>query len=198
MKVKFLFAFLFISCVGFTRADVVVLQNLNTATATVTQGTGDLNTNIGFSTTAFSSSLSRLILFGTANQTGVAANFKLAGIGSATRISATEIASGQYAFNLAGVGGISSMVARTYYLELRNFSTGSAFFTTTDATMTTLNGAGFVGENYDANNLRFQFEGNSTAIPEPSTLILTATALTAGAVGAWIKRRRQKAAESVT
>jgi len=63
--------------------------------------------------------------------------------------------------------------------------------------MTTLNGAGFVGENYDANNLRFQFEGNSTAIPEPSTLILTATALTAGAVGAWIKRRRQKSAETV-
>ncbi len=63
--------------------------------------------------------------------------------------------------------------------------------------MTSLNGAGFVGGTYNGNNLQYQFEGNSTAIPEPITLILTTSALAAGGVGAWIKRRRQKAAEVV-
>ena len=65
--------------------------------------------------------------------------------------------------------------------------------------MTQMNSSGFTGYGDVGGNFMFQFEGNSTtAVPEPSTLILTATALTAGAVGAWIKRRRQKAAESVT
>ena len=191
--------FLVLSCVilgSCAKADVVVLQNLNTTGQATVVGSS-LDTNIRFSTTATSSSLSRLILFGTALQTGITANFNLSGNAVSTGISATEIASGQYAFNLVGVAGLSSMIAGNKILHLRSFSSGAAFFTTTNATMTSLNGAGFVGGSYDGNTLQYQFEGNSTAIPEPITLILTTSALAAGGVGAWIKRRRQKAAEVV-
>ena len=192
---------LVLSCVilgSCAKADVVVLQNLNTTGQATVVGSGiNLDTNIRFSTTATSSSLSRLILFGTALQTGITANFNLSGNAVSTGISATEIASGQYAFNLVGVAGLSSMIAGDKILSLRSFSSGAAFFTTTNATMTSLNGAGFVGGSYDGNTLQYQFEGNSTAIPEPITLILTTSALAAGGVGAWIKRRRQKAAEVV-
>ena len=191
--------FLVLSCVvlgSCAKADVVVLQNLNTTGQATVVGSS-LDTNIRFSTTATSSSLSRLILFGTASQTGITANFNLSGNAVSTGISATEIASGQYAFNLVGVAGLSSMIAGDKILSLRSFSSGAAFFTTTNATMTSLNGAGFVGGSYDGNTLQYQFEGNSTAIPEPITLILTTSALAAGGVGAWIKRRRQKAAEVV-
>ena len=190
---------LVLSCVvlgSCAKADVVVLQNLNTTGQATVVGTY-LDTNIRFSTTATSSSLSRLILFGTALQTGITANFNLSGSTVSTGISATEIVSGQYAFNLVGVAGLSSMIAGDKILSLRSFSSGAAFFTTTNATMTSLNGAGFVGGSYDGNTLQYQFEGNSTAIPEPITLILTTSALAAGGVGAWIKRRRQKAAEVV-
>ena len=190
---------LVLSCVvlgSCAKADVVVLQNLNTTGQATVVGSS-LDTNIRFSTTATSSSLSRLILFGTALQTGITANFNLSGSAVSTGISATEIASGQYAFNLVGVAGLSSMIAGNKILSLRSFSSGAAFFTTTNATMTSLNGAGFVGGSYDGNTLQYQFEGNSTAIPEPITLILTTSALAAGGVGAWIKRRRQKAAEVV-
>ena len=190
---------LVLSCVvlgSCAKADVVVLQNLNTTGQATVVGSS-LDTNIRFSTTATSSSLSRLILFGTALQTGITANFNLSGSAVSTGISATEIASGQYAFNLVGVAGLSSMIAGDKILSLRSFSSGAAFFTTTNATMTSLNGAGFVGGSYDGNTLQYQFEGNSTAIPEPITLILTTSALAAGGVGAWIKRRRQKAAEVV-
>ena len=190
---------LVLSCVilgSCAKADVVVLQNLNTTGQATVVGSS-LDTNIRFSTTATSSSLSRLILFGTALQTGITANFNLSGNPVSTGISATEIASGQYAFNLVGVAGLSSMIAGDKILHLRSFSSGAAFFTTTNATMTSLNGAGFVGGSYDGNTLQYQFEGNSTAIPEPITLILTTSALAAGGVGAWIKRRRQKAAEVV-
>ena len=190
---------LVLSCVvlgSCAKADVVVLQNLNTTGQATVVGSS-LDTNIRFSTTATSSSLSRLILFGTALQTGITANFNLSGNAVSTGISATEIASGQYAFNLVGVAGLSSMIAGNKILSLRSFSSGAAFFTTTNATMTSLNGAGFVGGFYDGNTLQYQFEGNSTAIPEPITLILTTSALAAGGVGAWIKRRRQKAAEVV-
>lgn len=188
---------LVLSCVvlgSCAKADVVVLQNLNTTGQATVVGGIALDTNIRFSTTATSSSLSRLILFGTASQTGISANFNLSG-SAVSSISATEIASGQYAFNLVGVAGLSSMIAGDKILSLRSFSSGAAFFTTTNATMTSLNGAGFVGGSYDGNTLQYQFEGNSTAIPEPITLILTTSALAAGGVGAWIKRRRQKAAE---
>ena len=190
---------LVLSCVvlgSCAKADVVVLQNLNTTGQATVVGSS-LDTNIRFSTTATSSSLSRLILFGTALQTGITANFNLSGSAVSTGISATEIASGQYAFNLVGVAGLSSMIAGDKILSLRSFSSEAAFFTTTNATMTSLNGAGFVGGSYDGNTLQYQFEGNSTAIPEPITLILTTSALAAGGVGAWIKRRRQKAAEVV-
>ena len=190
---------LVLSCVilgSCAKADVVVLQNLNTTGQATVVGSS-LDTNIRFSTTATSSSLSRLILFGTALQTGITANFNLSGNAVSMGISATEIASGQYAFNLVGVAGLSSMIAGDKILHLRSFSSGAAFFTTTNATMTSLNGAGFVGGSYDGNTLQYQFEGNSTAIPEPITLILTTSALAAGGVGAWIKRRRQKAAEVV-
>ena len=191
--------FLVLSCVilgSCAKADVVVLQNLNTTGQATVVGSS-LDTNIRFSTTATSSSLSRLILFGTASQTGITAAFNLSGSAVSTGISATEIASGQYAFNLVGVAGLSSIIAGNKILHLRSFSSGAAFFTTTNATMTSLNGAGFVGGSYDGNTLQYQFEGNSTAIPEPITLILTTSALAAGGVGAWIKRRRQKAAEVV-
>ena len=191
--------FLVLSCVvlgSCAKADVVVLQNLNTTGQATVVGSS-LDTNIRFSTTATSSSLSRLILFGTALQTGITANFNLSGNAVSMGISATEIASGQYAFNLVGVAGLSSMIAGNKILSLRSFSSGAAFFTTTNATMTSLNGAGFVGGSYDGKTLQYQFEGNSTAIPEPITLILTTSALAAGGVGAWIKRRRQKAAEVV-
>ena len=191
---------LVLSCVvlgSCAKADVVVLQNLNTTGQATVVGGISLDTNIRFSTTATSSSLSRLILFGTASQTGITADFNLSGSAVSTGISATEIVSGQYAFNLVGVAGLSSMIAGDKILSLRSFSSGAAFFTTTNATMTSLNGAGFVGGSYDGNTLQYQFEGNSTAIPEPITLILTTSALAAGGVGAWIKRRRQKAAEVV-
>jgi len=184
---------------GFAKADVVVLQNLSTTgQTTVTEdGTGNLGTNIKFFTWS-PSSLSRLILFGTAGQTGITAKFNI-GSGQSSAIAATEISSGSYAFDMTSVPGTSSMIAvHSWGLELRSFSTGASFYMTTDTTATTMNSSGFVGEGYYFNNLRFQFEGNSTtAVPEPSTLILTATALTAGAVGAWIKRRRQKSAETV-
>ncbi len=41
----------------------------------------------------------------------------------------------------------------------------------------------------------FTFSVNATAVPEPSTMILTGTALAAGAVGSYFKRRRKAKAE---
>jgi len=200
MKLKAAFALALVVFSARAKADVVVLQNITTenqstvVSDTVEGGGTTLDTNIYFSTSASSSSLSRLILFGTANQTGISATFNV-GSGFSNAITATEISANTYAFDLVGVLGFSNILSGVRILQMRAFSTGSAFYTTTDTTMTSLNGAGFVGQGYNGNNLRFQFEGNSTAIPEPSTLILTASALAAGAVGAWVKRRRKKNAE---
>ena len=195
LKVVLVLAFVVIGSYG--KADVVVLQNLNTTgQTTVTEnGTGNLGTNIKFFTWS-PSSLSRLILFGTAGQTGISAKFNI-GSGQSSAITATEISSGSYAFDMTSVPGTSSMIAvHSWGLELRSFSTGASFYTTTDTTATTMNSSGFVGEGYAFHNLQYQFVGNSTtAVPEPTTLILTASALAAGAVGVWIKRRRRNSLE---
>ena len=198
MKLKAAFALAVVVFGAWAKADVVVLQNLNT-TGQTTVAPLNLATNIWFSTSSAPSSLSKIILFGASGQTGITATFKYDANIKSNAISATEIASGQYAFNLVGVPGLSNIANGGHHLELRDFiiSSGSGFYSTTNATMTTVNSSGFVGTSYSGNNLQFQLWGDSaTAVPEPSTLILTASALAAGAVGAWVKRRRQKAAEA--
>lgn len=175
----------------------MVLQNLNTEEQqTVTNDdTGiNLDTNIYFSTSVNPSNLTHLILFGTAGQT-IYAKFNLTGTQS-DAITATEVSSGQYSFDLSTVVGTSSMAPAIYTFEIRDFNVGAALFTTSNATMTTVNSSGFVGEGYDGSTFQFQFE--TTAVPEPGTLILTGSALAAGAVGAYFKRRRKARTEAET
>jgi len=190
---------------GFAKADVVVLQNLNPYYST----TNAINGSVYFQTAASSSSLSKFILFGTAGQTDIRLTFQFDGQQRSAAVLANEISAGKYAFDLSAVAGTSSFsgiaapYSASHFLVFNDatsypHSLDSQFFTTSPATMTQMNSSGFTGYG-EVGSFMFQFEGNSTtAVPEPSTLILTATALTAGAVGAWIKRRRQKAAESVT
>ena len=189
---------------GFAKADVVVLQNLNPYYST----TNAINGSVYFQTAASSSSLSKFILFGTAGQTDIRLKFEFDGQQTSSAVTANEISAGKYAFDLSAVAGTSSFsgiaapYSASHFLVFKDqtsypHSRSSQFFTTSPATMTQMNSSGFTGYG-EVGSFMFQFEGNSTtAVPEPSTLILTATALTAGAVGAWIKRRRQKSAETV-
>lgn len=188
---KVLFAWALILISGVARADIVVLQNLNSGTL-VTQGSGDnLGFNIRFNTTNLSSNLSRIILFGTAGQS-ITGNFDFSGVSSAVSRSATEVVSGQYSFDLSTMPGASSMPAKSaagggYILEVRGLTVGTQLYVASSATMTTVNSSGFEGVGYNGPSVQFQF---TSAVPEPSTLFLTGSVLAAGAVGAWIKRRR--------
>jgi hypothetical protein len=165
MKLKVALVLAFIALCARAKADVVVLQNLNT-TGQTTVAPLNLATNIWFSTSSAPSSLSKIILFGASGQTGITATFMLDSNTRSGAISATEIASGQYAFNLVGVQGLSNIANGAHLLELRDFiiSSGSGFYKTTDATMTTVNSSGFVGTSYSGNNLQFQF---GVIVPPP-------------------------------
>jgi len=201
LKHGMLLAFVILGCNA--RADVVVLQNLNPYYAT----TNAINGSVYFQTAASSSSLSKFILFGTAGQTDIRLTFQFDGQQTSAAVLANEISAGKYAFDLSAVAGTSSFRgiaapnSASHFLVFKDHtsyspSRSSQFFTTSPATMTQMNSSGFTGYGDVVGSFMFQFEGNSTtAVPEPSTLILTASALAAGAVGAWVKRRRKKNAQ---
>ena len=197
LKHGMLLAFVILGCTA--RADVVVLQNLNPYYAT----TNAINGRVDFQTAASSSSLSKFILFGTAGQTDIRLIFEFDGQQRSAAVTANEITAGKYAFDLSSVAGTSSFrgiaapSSASHFLVFKDqTSNPHQFFTTSPATMTQMNSSGFTGYGDVVGSFMFQFEGNSTtAVPEPSTLILTASAIAAGAVGAWVKRRRQKQAE---
>jgi len=179
--------------------------NLNTYSAT----TNAINGAVYFNVSASSSSLTRFILFGSSGQTNILLQFTFGGGIRSSSVLANEISLGKYAFDLSAVAGTSSFTPTpppgqgsqflTFYdTTAWPNSKNSAFFQTSPSTSTEMNSSGFTAlVNGNTNNFMYQFEGNSTAIPEPITLILTTSALAAGGVGAWIKRRRQKAAEVV-
>ena len=198
LKHGMLLACVILGCTA--RVDVVVLQNLNPYYAT----TNAINGRVDFQTAASSSSLSKFILFGTAGQTDIRITFQFDGLHTSSAVLANEISAGKYAFDLSAVAGTSSFSgiaapnSASHFLVFKDQTLNPhQFFTTSPATMTQMNSSGFTGYGDVGGNFMFQFEGNSTtAVPEPSTLILTASAIAAGAVGAWVKRRRQKAAEA--
>ena len=199
--------FLVLSCVvlgSCAKADVVVLQNLNTYSTT----TNAINGAVYFNVSA-PSSLTRLMLFGSSGQTNIYLQFSFGGGTRSSNVLANEISSGKYAFDLSAVAGTSAFTSTpplgqgSHFLTFYDYtsypqSLTSAFFQTSPSTSTEMNSSGFTGVGSVVGAFMYQFEGNSTtAIPEPITLILTTSALAAGGVGAWIKRRRQKAAEVV-
>jgi hypothetical protein len=120
-------------------------------------------------------------------------------IGSPVSGAYTATTAGDSNFVLTGLSQLNA--GTTYLLQIQGSSLGGTLATSTLYGTQT----GSVFQNiYNSNASPFEYIGGTdqpffsmdvTAVPEPGTMILTGTALAAGAVGAYFKRRRKAKAE---
>ena len=182
--------------VGSARADVtgIALSNTGTAGASTVAGT---TLQIQFTTSSGGASfgLTSLKLTNVGNTADTVGFSFDSAFSSTTNIVAT-VASGFSTFDFVGAGFNQTLAASTSYtLYMQNLSAGT-YSTTTSSTLTSgtepLNFSGTAFNSGGGNYANFEL---SASVPEPATLILTGSALAAGAVGAFFKRRRKVSTE---
>jgi len=115
---------------------------------------------------------------------------------SGTKVDFTTNVDMMYTYNMAANTEYNLQIRAIGNSGLMTLSSGTTLVNNmsdyiTGATQTANNGSDAnVGSNYGAS-----FDLYYTSVPEPGTLILTSSALVAGAIGAYFKRRRRHCAE---
>ncbi len=105
--------------------------------------------------------------------------------------------------NVVNITGLSSVIsADTHYWigilstnfgPLRNWTymdSNSFGNNTTDTNYAFYNGTSWTSQG-NAKSMGLQINGETVAVPEPTTMVLTGAALAAGGFGAWLKRRKK-------
>ena len=181
---------------GTAKADVVTLSNgadtLTTATGSLfikftTKGTGAFQLN------------TLTLNIGSLTETDIAYNLQNSAGGTINGISGVDktITNGLLTFGNANLFGEG-----TYWLEITGIDSGYTRGASADLTSNTTSlidsmAPGLVtGRNSTAAEGSSLFQANlSVTVPEPATIILTGSALAAGAIGAYFKRRRKPQTE---
>lgn len=169
-----------------SRAEVVLA---NTSSA---NGNTKVNINIKYSTTSLSlaQDIKTLKLFGVTGQT-ITANFGYYNSPTLPSQSLTglEIGStGEYLFDISGLQ-IGTYTTNGYALEIRSLTSNGLGIQTASSGTSTFAKPGYSLTTYDGANIRFEL--NTTAVPEPGTLLLGGIAAACGGSGVWWKRRRR-------
>ncbi len=115
-------------------------------------------------------------------------------------INYTDTVSTTNTYSLAGVGGVGAyqwLASTSYYVTVDANDSGVISRASTGTSLTNgipdwINTATQVANASSVNGAAFTLYA---AVPEPTTMVLTGTALAAGAVGAWWKRRRKTASQ---
>ena len=196
MRTKLALMFAVLVGVGSARADVtgIALSNTGTAGAS-TLGATTLQIQFTTSSGGASFGLTSLKLTNVGNAADLVGFSFDSGFASFTNIDAT-VGGGFSTFDFVGAGFNQTLAASTSYtLYVRNLLT-TTYSTTTSSSLTSgtapLN---FTGTAFDSGSGTYANFELSASVPEPATLILTGSALAAGAVGAYFKRRRKVSTE---
>ncbi|MCY2943550.1 MAG: PEP-CTERM sorting domain-containing protein [Planctomycetota bacterium] len=196
MRTKLALMFAVLVGLGSVRADVtgIALSSTGTTGASTLAAT---TLQIQFTTSSGGASFGLTSLKLTnASNAGDNVGFSFdSGFASTTNIDAT-VGSGVSTFDFVGAGFNQTLAASTSYtLYVRNLLT-TTYSTTTSSSLTSgtapLNFTGTAFDSGSGNYANFEL---SASVPEPATLILTGSALAAGAVGAYFKRRRKVSTE---
>ena len=203
-----------IALVSGARADVVTIGSLYTTGLTTSQAfsTGVANgiaQEFYYSQSFTLSSLS-INLYNTSldNEGGYTVSLYQAGAGVPS--TGTVLGSGTWSSlwnttttNVVNITGLSSVIsADTHYWigilstntgPLRNWTymdSNSFGNNTTDTNYAFYNGTSWTSQGV-AKSMGLQINGETVAVPEPTTMVLTGAALAAGGFGAWLKRRKK-------
>jgi len=170
-------AFLFL---GSSRADVY-LANLNPTNGNVTNPASNIVFNASQSDFV---KVTGLKLFGATGQT-ISAKFSWDFSTATTLISSTEIASGEYLFNLSNLN-YSSLYGNEHPLVLRDMTASGTGVQTTATSGSTFAAPGFSYNRTDGDILRFEL----VSVPEPGTMLLASLAAACGGGGVWWRKRK--------
>jgi hypothetical protein len=212
MKTKYLIAFIFF-VISFCSVRADIVYQVNSSDADYNVNTNSYYFGNTFSTGSQASTLKNISLYlsksGTFSgalylkiyaTTGTSENYVPSGAAlgsSAIEVSAISALGSNVVFNYSGV----NLDANTRYAFQADFR--SILFGPTGSISYYTDSDGYGDQNY------FRTPANTTgleavrgvvtvdvaSVPEPGTLILTGTALAAGAIGAYIKRRRKAKAD---
>lgn len=179
-------AILFSAALALQSKAEVVLANTSAA-----NGDTKANINIKFSTTSLSltQAIKTLKLYGNSGQTittnlGYYDNPAL----PSQRMTGIEIGStGEYLFDISTLQ-IGTYTTNGYALEIRSMVATGAGIKTATSGVSTYNATGYSLTTYDGANIKFEL--NTTAVPEPGTLILGSIAAACGGGGVWWRRRK--------
>ena len=196
------------------RADVVTIGSLYTTGLTTSQAFSSSAANgiaqeFYYSQSFTLSSLS-INLYNTSPSNAGTYTVSLYQAGAGIPSTGTELGSGTWSSlwnttttNVVNITGLSSVIsADTHYWigilstnfgPLRNWTymdSNSFGNNTTDTNYAFYNGTSWTSQGV-AKSMGLQINGETVAVPEPTTMVLTGAALAAGGFGAWLKRRKK-------
>ena len=196
------------------RADVVTIGSLYTTGSTTSQAFSTSAANgiaqeFYYSQSFTLSSLS-INLYNTSPSNAGNYTVSLYQAGAGVPSTGTELGSGTWSSlwnttttNVVNITGLSSVIsADTHYWigilstnfgPLRNWTymdSNSFGNNTTDTNYAFYNGTSWTSQGV-AKSMGLQINGETVAVPEPTTMVLTGAALAAGGFGAWLKRRKK-------
>ena len=175
-----------IALVSGARADVVTIGSLYTTGSTTSQ--------------AFSTSAAN----GIAQEFYYSQSFTLSSL-SINLYNTSPSNDGTYTTttNVVNITGLSSVISADthYWIGILSTNTGPARNwtymdsnsfgnNTTDTNYAFYNGTSWTSQGV-AKSMGLQINGETVAVPEPTTMVLTGAALAAGGFGAWLKRRKK-------
>ena len=203
-----------IALVSGARADVVTIGSLYTTGLTTSQAFSTSAANgiaqeFYYSQSFTLSSLS-INLYNTSPSNAGTYTVSLYQAGAGIPSTGTELGSGTWSSlwnttttNVVNITGLSSVIsADTHYWigilstnfgPLRNWTymdSNSFGNNTTDTNYAFYNGTSWTSQG-NAKSMGLQINGETVAVPEPTTMVLTGAALAAGGFGAWLKRRKK-------
>ena len=182
---------------GTAKADVVTLSNNAAGSGTTT--TSSLFIRFTTNGTGYFQLNTLTLNIGLLSDTDIDYNLQNSAGGTINSISGTgkTITNGLLTFGNANLFG-----AGTYWLEITGIDTGYTRGASADLTsnttglIDTMTPGLVTGRNSTAAEGSSLFQANlSVTVPEPATMILTGSALAAGAIGAYFKRRRKPQTE---
>jgi len=180
------------SSVGFDNDAIIVKYNFTTTSKTGSKWTGFNFAGLkNIDGTQWNGTISFLLTIASTGATVADTNRAYSG----TKVVFDKV-DYMYSYNMAANTEYNLQIRAYGNSGLMTLSSGTTLVNNmsdyiTGATQTANNGSDAnVGSNYGAS-----FDLYYTSVPEPGTLILTSSALVAGAIGAYFKRRRRHCAE---
>ena len=203
-----------IALVSGARADVVTIGSLYTTGSTTSQAFSTSAANgiaqeFYYSQSFTLSSLS-INLYNTSPSNAGNYTVSLYQAGAGVPSTGTELGSGTWSSlwntttaNVVNITGLSSVISADthYWIGILSTNTGPARNwtymdinsfgnNTTDTNYAFYNGTSWTSQG-TAKSMGLQINGETVAVPEPTTMVLTGAALAAGGFGAWLKRRKK-------